>query len=167
MSATWFQGPAEAFIEASKAGHGKGVSVQHVLGGSAVDVTGNRGIAHTRMTIHLRATIGGVLVDVACIGRFYDFFEKREGRWAIVRRQGVYDQDRIDAVEPGAELNLDRARLVQFPAGYRHLAYLQTELGLAVKRDMPQLKDDAVQAVYAQGTQWLAGAASAFPAARH
>jgi len=30
------------------------------------------------MTIHQRAPLDGILVDVACIGRFYDFFEKRD-----------------------------------------------------------------------------------------
>jgi len=52
------------------------------------------------MTIHQRAPLDGVMVDVACIGRFYDFMEKRDGRWAIVRRQPIYEKDRLDPVDP-------------------------------------------------------------------
>src|SRR5882672_7764833 len=40
MTATWFQGPAEKFIEVSKAGFDKGVSILHFLGGTSVDVKG-------------------------------------------------------------------------------------------------------------------------------
>ena len=53
------------------------------------------------MTINQRAEVDGVLVDVVCTGRFYDFLEKREGRWGIVRRQPIYEKDRMDPVDPG------------------------------------------------------------------
>ena len=45
MTATWFQGPATKFIEVSKAGFDKGVSILHFLGGSSVDVQGSRAVA--------------------------------------------------------------------------------------------------------------------------
>ena len=75
MSATWFQGPALAFIEVSKSGFEKGVSILHFLGGSSVDLNGTRAIAQTKMTINQRAMVDNVEVDVVCTGRFYDFFE--------------------------------------------------------------------------------------------
>jgi hypothetical protein len=42
MTATWFQGPAEMFIEASKAGFATGVSILYFLGGTSVDLKGAR-----------------------------------------------------------------------------------------------------------------------------
>ncbi|MBV9136912.1 MAG: nuclear transport factor 2 family protein, partial [Hyphomicrobiales bacterium] len=51
MMATWFQGSADAFIEASRKGWEKGVSILHFLGGVAIDVVGPRAIAQTKMTI--------------------------------------------------------------------------------------------------------------------
>jgi hypothetical protein len=164
MTATWFQGPAEQFIEASRAGFEQGVSILHFLGGSTVDVAGDRAIAQTRMTINQRAPVDGVPVDVVCTGRFYDFFAKRGGRWGIVRRQPIYEKDRMDPLDPAATLRLDPALLGRFPEGYRHLAYLQTKNGFTVKPDLPQLKGPAVEALYAQGRAWLDGAPSAFPA---
>ena len=86
MSATWFQGPAREFIEVSKAGFERGVSILHFLGGSSADLEGSRAICQTKMTISQRGMCEGELVDVVCTGRFYDFFEKRKERWAIVRR---------------------------------------------------------------------------------
>jgi hypothetical protein len=163
MTATWFQGPAEKFIEVSRAGFEKGVSILHFLGGTSVEVKGERAVAQTKMTISQRGAVDGVVVDVVCTGRFYDFFAQRDGRWAIVRRQPIYEKDRMDPVDPGAKLALDQALLQRFPEGYRHLAYLQTKLGFTIKLELPQLKGQAVEALYAHGRAWLDGAPSAFP----
>ena len=163
MTATWFQGPAQEFIKVSKAGFEKGVSILHFLGGSSVDVNRTRAIAQTKMTISQRGPCEGELVDVVCTGRFYDFFEKRAGRWAIVRRQPIYEKDRMDPVDPAVRIKLDPDLLGSIPEGYRHLGYLQSKLGFQVKRDLPQLKGPAVELLYRQGRAWLDGAPSAFP----
>ena len=163
MTATWFQGPAEKFIEVSKAGFDKGVSILHFLGGTSVDLKGERAIAQTKMTISQRASVDGVMVDVVCTGRFYDFFQRKRNKWAIVRRQPIYEKDRMDPLDPSAKLALDPALLGRFPEGYRHLAYLQTRIGYTIKLDLPQLKGPVVEALYVHGRAWLEGAPSAFP----
>jgi hypothetical protein len=89
MTATWFQGPAQKFIDVSREGFDRGVSILHFLGGWTCEIAGNRAISQIKMTINQRAPVEGVLVDVVCTGRFYDFFEKRQGRWGIVRRQPI------------------------------------------------------------------------------
>ena len=157
MMATWFQGPADEFIRVTKEGWAKGVSILHFLGGSSVDLAGDRAIVQTKMTISQRGDVSGVLCDVVCTGRFYDFIERRGGRWGMVLRQPIYEKDRVDPVDPAARLVLDQARLAEFPKGYRHLAYIQTQLGYAVKRDMPQLTGPEVENLYARGKAWLAG----------
>lgn len=159
MMATWFQGTADEFIRVTKEGWDRGVSILHFLGGSSIDVAGDRAIAQTKMTISQRADVDGVRCDVVCTGRFYDFLEKRTGRWGMVLRQPIYEKDRLDPLDASAKLVLDRELLEAFPEGYRHLAYLQTKIGFAVKRDMPGLKGPAVQALYARGASWLAGGA--------
>ena len=92
MTATWFQGPAKDFARARRAGFERGVNIIHFLGAMTSDVAGARAIAQSKMTINQRASVDGVLVDVVCMGRFYDFFAKRAGRWAIVRRQPIYER---------------------------------------------------------------------------
>ena len=138
MMATWFQGPFEDFIRVTIEGWNKGVSILHFLGGSAIDVQGTRAIAQTKMTISQRGLVEGCLCDVVCTGRFYDFFEERQGRWGLVHRQPIYEKDRIDPLDPAAKLELDQAALATFPEGYRHLAYIQTRIGYNVKMDMPK-----------------------------
>src|SRR5580658_2005457 len=134
MMATWFQGSASDFIKVSIVGWNKGVRILHFLGGTSIDLAGDRAISQTKMTISQRAKVHDVLCDVVCTGRFHDFLEKRDGRWGIVLRQPIYEKDRMDPVDPAAKLQLDPKILDRFPEGYRHLAYLQTGIGYNVKR---------------------------------
>ena len=157
MMATWFQGSCDDFISVSREGFERGVRILHFLGGTSVELAGTRAVSQTKMTITQRAPVEGVECDVVCTGRFYDFLEKRDGRWGIVLRQPIYEQDRINPVDPSASLVLDRELLESFPVGYRHLAYLQTRNGFTVKPDMPGLTGPAVEALYASGARWLAG----------
>ncbi len=182
MMATWFQGPKEDFIRVSQEGAARGVSILHFTGGVRITLAGTRAIAQTRMTIMQRGPVDGVLCDVACTGRFYDFFEKRrvrgvgaaatggkasrvvlpepaerDGRWAIVLRQPIYEKDRLDPVDPAVSLTLDPGVLARFPEGYRYLAYLQTQAGYPVKPDMPGLTGPEVDRLYERGAAWLAG----------
>jgi SnoaL-like domain len=157
MMATWFQGTADEFIKVSQEGFARGVRILHFLGGTSVDLAGDRAIAQTKMTISQRAAVHGVPCDVVCTGRFYDFLERRDGRWGLVLRQPIYEKDRLDPVDPAARVELVTEELAQFPEGYRHLAYLQAGLGYDVKRDMPGLTGPEVEALYERGARWLAG----------
>jgi SnoaL-like domain len=185
MMATWFQGPKEDFIRVSREGQARGVNILHFTGGCRITLAGTRATAQTRMTIMQRAEVHGVLCDVACTGRFYDFFEKRpggyggagsppvsrgglggivppetterQGRWGIVLRQPIYEKDRLDPVDPAASLTLDPDLLARYPDGYRYLAYLQSQAGFAVKPDMPGLRGPEVERLYERGAAWLAG----------
>ena len=159
MMATWFQGPVADFIRVSREGFARGVRILHFLGGTSIDLAGDRAIAQTKMTISQRAKVEDVLCDVVCTGRFYDFLERRSGRWGLVLRQPIYEKDRLDPVDPSAKLALDPELLARFPEGYRHLAYLQTRIGYEVKRDMPGLVGPEVEALYARGRRWLEGGA--------
>ena len=157
MMATWFQGSADDFIRVSKVGWEKGVSILHFLGGISIDLAGSRAVSQTKMTISQRGDVDGVACDIVCTGRFYDFLEKRDGRWGMVLRQPIYEKDTIVPVSPSARLDLDPDLLARFPAGYRHLAYIQTRIGYTVKPDMPGLKGPEVERLYARGESWLAG----------
>ncbi|HEV2153835.1 nuclear transport factor 2 family protein [Bradyrhizobium sp.] len=162
MSATWFQGPARDFMRVSQEGFAKGVRILHFLGGTSIDLAGERAIAQTKMTISQRALVHDALCDVVCTGRFYDFLERRQdqsgiGKWGIVRRQPIYEKDRIDPVDPAATLRLDQTALAALPEGYRHLAYMQELIGYKVKRDMPGLIGPEVEKLYGEGREWLAG----------
>jgi hypothetical protein len=157
MMATWTQCSYEEFIKMSTEGWKRGMRFLHFLGGSSIDVKGKRAIAQTKMTISQRAALDGVMCDVVCTGRFYDFLEKRKGKWGLVLRRLVYERDRLDPIDSTTKIELDKNLLAQFPEGYKHLAYMQSKLGYKVKRDMPGLEGPDLDALYAKGADWLKG----------
>ena len=158
MKATWSEGTADDFIRNNKEGMKKGLNVYilHTLGGSAIEVAGDRAVSMTKMLIHQRATLDGVLCDVLCNARHYDFWEKRGGQWGLVSRNTILDKDRIDTVVPGETVVLDPEILGRFPTEYQHLAYLQTKLGYHVNPDCPRLTGGpALEELYSRGEAWL------------
>jgi hypothetical protein len=155
MQATWFFGTADEFVAASRGVWDRGVEVLHTLNGTSIDLRGERAVAQTKMEIHQRANVDGIICDCVCMGRFYDLFEKRGGKWGLVLRQPIYEKDRLDPVDTSQKLTLDREKLAKLPAGYRHLAYLQSKIGMNVKLDLPGIKGPEVEALYAQGKAWL------------
>src|ERR1700694_2511855 len=157
MMATWFQGGFQDFIKVSQEGFDRGVRILHELGGTTVDLAGNRAIAQARLKIMQRALVDGVLCDVSCYGRTYNFLEKRGDKWGIVLRENIYEKDRLDPVDPAAVLKLDKDLLASFPEGYRPPAYLQTRVGYKVKTDMPGHEGPELEALYARGKKWLEG----------
>lgn len=159
MTATWFQGSAGEFIEASRAGAERGLNVLHLLAGTSVDVAGERAIAQSRMSILQRTSVDGVEVDVTCVGRFYDFFCHDARGWRIRRRQPIYEKDWLTVLDSGARLRIDPAELRRYPQGYQYLAYAQLKSGMTVKQGLPGRVGPAVERLYAEGQDWLAGSA--------
>lgn len=157
MNATWVQAPFEDFIAANKKAYERGIIILHFLGGMNVEVKGKRAITQTKMTIAQRLDADGVMCDVVCTGRFYDFLEKRRGKWGMVVRQPIYERDRLNPVDVTQTPKLDKKLLNSFPEGYRHLAYLQTKAGYKVKPNMPGIDGPVVEALYAAGEKWLKG----------
>ena len=167
MHSTWFSGTGDEFVTGSQAAFDRGIEVLHTLSGTSVDIQGDRAIAQTKMAIHQRTEVQGVPCDCVCMGRFYDFFEKRNGRWGINNRQPIYEMDRLDPLDSSMHLDLDKSKLASLPAGYRHLAYVQTGMGLNVKLDLPQTRGPQVEALYARGKAWLQGVSHSESSASH
>ncbi len=157
MIATWFQAGAAEFIAGCRRSFEAGMVALHSLGGTSIDVNGYRAVAQTKMQIVQRGQVHDVVVDVTCLGRFVDALEKRDGRWGIVLRQPVYELDRMTTVEPNATLKLDPHLLQSFPEGYRHLAYLQTQMGFQISHTLPGTRGFEIEALGTRMRQWLDG----------
>lgn len=74
-----------------------------------------------------------------------------------MRRQPIYEKDRLDPVDPSAILRLDPDLLARFPEGYCHLAYLQAKNGFSVKAGLPGLHGQEIKKLYTEGKAWLGG----------
>lgn len=157
MMATWTQGTGEEFIEASIDGWNRGASILRFLGDQSIDIAGDRAISQAEMAISQRGMVDGSECAIVFTERFYDVLEKRDGRWGIALRQPIYEEDAIFPVDPSNPPDLDPAKLARFPVGYRHPAYLQEQVGYAIRTDMPGLKGPEVEDLYVRGATWLAG----------
>jgi hypothetical protein len=74
-----------------------------------------------------------------------------------VKRQPIYEKDRLYPVDPTAVVTLGPKLLSHYPEGYRHLAYVQIKHGFKVKPNLPGLRGTAVEKLYAEGRAWLEG----------
>ena len=159
MNTSWYSASASEFIERSRQAFANGLKVLHTLGGSSIEVRGDRAIAETRMQIVQRAQVAGSPCDVICYGRFWDALERdaAEG-WGLVFRQPIYELDHLIQLDPQKPPALDPQRLAAYPEGYRHLAYLQTDLGFNVSPYLPGSKGPGVERLRARGPDWLGGA---------
>ena len=158
MMTTWGgRATPRGFAEAAQRGYDNGDRMLHACGPTSVELAADRAIAQSKLRIMQRGSVEGVLCDVTCIGRVYDFYEKRSGRWGLVLRQPIYEQDFIAPVDPSASVRLDEHKLARYPDGYARLAYLQEGLGYTIKPDMPTATGSELQALLAQGRSWLAG----------
>lgn len=156
MTATWFSGSVEDFIAGCQRSWAAGSKSAHFVGGSVVQLNGDKALAESRIILLIRDVVDEIEVDVTCYGRFYDRFVRLAGDWRILVRGVVYEKDRIDPVRPGAVLALDDAILKRFPEGYRHVAYVQTKRGLPVATDRPTPRSRELERLYRDAAAWLA-----------
>ncbi len=157
---TWLEGTAEAFIEASirSAANAAAPLAQHALGGTTVQVRGDRAVAETRMTLLLRAQLDAITVDITAWGRFVDRCRRTPDGWRIERRDPIHEKDRIDPVDPAAHLVLDPVKLNALPRAYRHIAYVQSAGGATITPDLVEHNSPEQAALYAENARWLEGA---------
>jgi hypothetical protein len=159
QTTSWSLGTAAQFIDRCIAGAKKPGARRsmHSIGASIVELNGDRAIAETRRIILTRAVVHDVEVDLVNHGRSYDRFVRIDGAWKIQQRNGIYERDRMDPVDPSARLVLDQAELARWPEGYRFLAYLQSLAGERISPSLPTPGSESLARLYAEGKAWLAG----------
>ena len=157
MVTTWCSVDAAEFVNRCRQSFENGFVSLHTLGGTSLDISGTRAVAQTKMQLLMRGAAHGVPLDVICYGRFVDALEKREGRWGIVLRQPVYELDQVIPHQPGVPVDFDRDLLATFPEGYRHLGYVQTQMGMTVDRKLPGTRGPEIEQLNRRMRRWLDG----------
>jgi hypothetical protein len=164
MIATWSQSSYEEFIKNTEAGRREhGLWYLHILGGSGIRVNETRATSLTKMIITQRINLHGEDCDVQCFARHYDFWDKREERWGLVRRETICDKDQILPVPPSKTPELDAKILDHYPEEYRRFAYAIRYNGYPCSDDVPRFSgqfepDSSLAKLYARGDAWLDGA---------
>jgi hypothetical protein len=155
MHTSNWSGPAAEFIDnASKAPAGNGLS-QHIYGGGSVDIFGHKALAESRMLVMSRKSVRGIAVDLTGFVRMFDRFVRTTAGWRILERFPLYERDRLDLVNAADELTVDLAPFASYPAGLRHVAFVQRANGRDVPARTLEMSGDGFTAFYAQWQVWL------------
>jgi len=130
------------FIKMSQAGMDKGAFIMHRVHGSTTDVTtdATRAVTKMKATITMRFDIDGVEADAESDCRFVFFWSKnpKTGDWGANFVRHWYEKDKLIPVDPGRVPKIDHAKAMEYPVGYRYLAYCQeVTMGIKVLRDLP------------------------------
>src|SRR5262245_28347229 len=120
IAVSWFRGPFREFVEHCK----RGGPSKHLISPPLVRIAGERAVVETSIVILVRQAIDGVAVDMTSRARFLDRLERRHGRWRILERAAIYEQDRLDPVEPSEAFArlMQAASAARYPEPYRYMA---------------------------------------------
>ena len=132
---------------------------KHYIGGPWVIVSGDRAFSRCHVDLLARVTIDGVQFDSETWSRFFDHFEKRDGKWGIVKRTAVYEKDRLDAVEPHnmpADF-FDGIDLSEYPETCKFLCFRLQKRGRTPMKNILSVYSDEEKALKAEGERWVAG----------
>ena len=157
---SWFKGPASEFITRSaELGKLRKPEEQgrHSLGNMRTAIRGARAVQETDIEIRVREYLDGHLFDYTGYGRFYDLFEKREGRWKISSMTCIYEKDRLDPVVPASvpASFYDGLALEGAESGF---AFMRFRLARRGREAMPVVFWGSAdeRSLRAQGERWLA-----------
>ena len=159
ISVSWFSGAFREFVDRCRRSFEAGQRSKHHILPSTVRVKGERAVAETNIVIMVRQKIGGVAVDMTSYARFLDRLERRGGRWVILERAAIYEQDRLDPVEPSEAFDqlFKASDLSVYPEPYRYMAARLAAAGRALAPII--YCDGALETtqLYARYDAWLAG----------
>jgi hypothetical protein len=158
IAVSWFRGAFAEFVERCRQSFAAGTRSKHLIWPSVVRTNGGRAVAESNIAILVRQSIDGILVDLTSYGRFFDRLERRD-RWMMVERAAIYEQDRLDPVEPSDAFDrmMQNADVAKFPAAYRYMAFRVLAAGRSLAS--PIYCDGAVETneLYARYAAWLDG----------
>ena len=179
ITTSWTQGPLSHFIASSKQGfeqqapHGPFPYILHRVNGQAVDVQGDRAVSKMKVTITCRILMDGVEMDNEAECRFFFLLSKRvsvpegeegkgdgkeEPRWAADFMTLLFDKDKFVPVVPGKTFNVPEEEVLQYPSGYRYLAWAESKSIFQVHVVCEGLcanDDDNVQAKLEDPRRWI------------
>jgi hypothetical protein len=100
---TMFQGSGHGFVDATIDAHLHGGLRNHMhrISNISIEVEGDRAGSEAYADARFRLENDGKLIELYTRGRYIDRWEKRDGRWAISRRDYVHEMD--GQFEPGGE----------------------------------------------------------------
>jgi hypothetical protein len=159
IAISWFRGAFREFVERCRKNFGTGTRAKHQIWPASVRGSGDRALAEANVTILVRQQIEGVWVDLTSRARFLDRIERRAGRWRVLERAAIYEQDRLDPVEPSIVFVklMQAANAAEYPEAYRYMAYRVLAAGRTLANPVHYDGLPETEALKARYDAWLGG----------
>lgn len=93
-----YQGPGRGCIDAIITSHDHLTGHSHQISNILIALDGNRAGSEAYMTGTMRMQRDGKEFQIFVRARYLDAWEKRDGRWAITRREVAFDHDEVREV---------------------------------------------------------------------
>jgi hypothetical protein len=103
-----FSGPAAAFADWVIQLHQSMVWTSHYVTNTFIEIDGDMARSETYVIANLRYLQDAQLYDLVGCGRYFDRFERRNGKWLIAHRHAIGDWNRVDRVEAQFEGELTK-----------------------------------------------------------
>ena len=153
---TWFDGTVEGFVEGSRTKMAAGSTAKHWIMPTKLRLNGRRGTIESPATIFARQELDGVEFDLFQFCRFFSRLTKTDDGWRLASFEGIYQRDRMDAVNPADDPPIDWDLVKTLRPSYKFLAYNQIRQGYEVN---PELigddRPDLLQAFHEREDNWL------------
>jgi hypothetical protein len=159
ISLSWFDGPFEKFIDASREMAEKGSQAKHIISQPLIKMKGNRAVSEANLVLLARGSSGPLEIDLTTYARFYDLLERREGSWRICKRTAIYERDRMDPVKPSLLFWLlcIFSNFNKYPKSCRFLGFALEKAGYELKQNIVEDDSEALSLLYENGDEWLLG----------
>lgn len=155
---SWFMGAYPDFVERCRQNHGRAKS-KHLIWPARITLNGTRALSECNVAILVRQAIEGIEVDLTSYARFVDRLEQRDGRWGIVERSTIYEQDRLDPVLPSPAFDalMQKSGAARFPTPYRYMGYRVEAAGRALAEPVHYDGRAETETLKSRYADWVAG----------
>lgn len=119
--AGFYQGPGTGVIDAIIESHHNLASHSHQVANILIQLDGDRAGSESYVHGTMRVNNQGKTMQISVYGRYLDAWEKREGRWGIVRREVTFEHQDIREVTDMQPIGVPSTRGRDDPS-YKYLA---------------------------------------------
>ena len=156
----WIAGPARDYVAHARAGaktRDPRTSSKHIITNPLIHIAGDRAFSICHALLSARRIVEGVEIDLESWFRIFDLLERRDGRWAIFKRTGIYEKDRISPVDPAGfpEGFWDGVDMSQFPPNKRFYNVLEVKSGKQPNTGYVQAYSAEETALHEEGRRWV------------
>lgn len=164
ITTSWFNGTAREFAEQSRnmmEGHHPGDTQRHMMGNPRVTLNGERAVCEYYLILYQARTLDGYEFDLATWSVTLDLYQKKNGKWLIVKRRMIYDKARMDPRTPGAvpQSYYDALDLSRYPAPVKFHCYRNEKSSGHAPKNMILKGSAEERAARADAVAWLRGEA--------